>query len=217
MSAVFLIDAVLFDMDGVLVDSRAVVERTWRRWAERHDLDAERLFRTVHGRRTSEALADIAPGMDIATETAWLDAAEFDDLEGITAIPGAVELVRALPEDRWGVVTSAGLELARKRLRAAGLPAEPPVLITGADVERGKPAPDGYLLAAGELGVRPTDCLVFEDARPGIAAAKAAGAHVVAITTTAPSGELRAADVVIDDLRRVRVDREADQIVIRIR
>jgi len=217
MSAVFLVDAVLFDMDGVLVDSRAVVERTWRRWAERHDLDADRLFRTVHGRRTSEALADIAPGMDIATETAWLDAAEFDDLEGITAVPGAAALVDALPDGRWGVVTSAGRELAQKRLRAAGLPAEPPVLITSADVERGKPAPDGYLQAAGDLGVRPGDCLVFEDARPGIAAAKAAGAQVVALTTTAPSGELRAADVVIDDLRRVRVDHEGDQIVIRIR
>lgn len=217
MSAVFLVDAVLFDLDGVLVDSRAVVERTWRRWAERHDLEPERLIRVAHGRRTSETLADIALDLDIPAETAWLDAAEFDDLDGIAAIPGAKELIAALPGDRWGVVTSAGSELARRRLTAAGLPSEPPVLVTSADVERGKPAPDGYLRAAGDLGVRPADCLVFEDARPGIAAAKAAGASVVGLTTTTSSAELRAADVVIDDLRRVRVDREGEQIVIRIK
>ena len=215
MSAVFLIEGVLFDMDGVLVDSRAVVERTWRRWAERHDLDPERLFRTVHGRRTSDALADVAPGVDIALETAWLDAAEFDDLDGITAFAGASQLIDCLGRD-WGVVTSAGRELAERRLAAAGLPSEPPVLITSADVERGKPAPDGYALGALSLGIRPSECLVFEDARPGIAAAKAAGAQVVAITTTAPSSELRAADVVIDDLRRVRIDRERNQLVVRI-
>ena len=121
-------DALLFDMDGVLVDSRSVVERTWRLWAARHGLDAEQILRSAHGRRTSDTLKDVAPHLAVPEEVAWLDAVELADYEGLVAVPGAVRLLAALAGVPWAVVTSAGLELARRRLAAAGL-ALPPVLV----------------------------------------------------------------------------------------
>ncbi len=190
-------------MDGVLVDSRSVVERTWRRWAGRHGLDAEGLIRAAHGRRTMETLREMAPALAFADEVAWLDAAELEDFAGIVAVPGAVDVTGTLPEDRWAVVTSAGRELAERRLATAGVRV-PPVLVSSEDVSRGKPEPDGYLLAARRLGQQAGRCLVVEDAPPGIAAAGAAGMRVLALSTTHPAEGL-AADRVIPDLTRLRV------------
>lgn len=200
--------ALLFDLDGVLVDSRAVVERTWRRWAARHGLDAEPLLAVAHGRRTRDTLKAMVPHLDPAREVAWLDAAELEDLEGVVAIGGAVQLLEALGDGGWAIVTSCGRELARRRLEHAGLPL-PELLVTSEDVERGKPAPDGYLLAARRLGVDAASCLVFEDAPPGIAAAGAAGCTVVALVTTHAPAQLSGAGAIVADLRAILVQPEA--------
>lgn len=176
--------AFLFDMDGTVLDSIAVAERVWGAWALRHGLDVETFLPTIHGVRAEETirrqnLADL----DIALETEAILRAEVADIEGVIPIPGAEAFLRALPIDRWAVVTSAQRELALRRMAAAGLPI-PAVLVTAEDVSRGKPAPDGYVLAAERLGVAPGACLVFEDAPAGLLAGEAAGADVVVITAT---------------------------------
>jgi sugar-phosphatase len=176
--------AFLFDMDGTVLDSIAVAERVWGAWALRHGLDVETFLPTIHGVRAEETirrqnLADL----DIALETEAILRAEVADIEGVIPIPGAEAFLRALPIDRWAVVTSAQRELALRRMAAAGLPI-PAVLVTAEDVSRGKPAPDGYVLAAERLGVAPGACLVFEDAPAGLLAGEAAGADMVVITAT---------------------------------
>jgi sugar-phosphatase len=176
--------AFLFDMDGTVLDSIAVAERVWGAWALRHGLDVEAFLPTIHGVRAEETirrqnLADI----DLALETEAILRAEVADIEGVIPIPGAEAFLRALPADRWAVVTSAQRELALRRMAAAGLPL-PAVLVTAEDVSRGKPAPDGYALAAQRLGVEASACLVFEDAPAGLLAGEAAGADVVVITAT---------------------------------
>ncbi len=173
--------ALLFDMDGTLVDSTPVVERTWYRFAKRHALDPQAILANSHGRRTAETIALFAPhGIDIDQETAKVVAEEIADVDGIAAIPGAMQLLNLLPSNRWAVVTSASRELAICRMRTAGLPI-PDVLITAEDVQQGKPAPDGYLMAVRALDTLPAECLAFEDAHAGLAAANAAGIRVFAV------------------------------------
>jgi sugar-phosphatase len=191
-------------MDGTLVDSRISVERTWRRWAALRGVDSEPLVRAAQGRRTRDSLADVVPAGDLDREVAWLDAAEFEDLDGTVEVPGARVLLSQLPASAWAVVTSAGRELAQRRLTAAGLPV-PQLLISSEDVIHGKPAPEGYLLAAVRIGVELVDCLVFEDAPPGIAAGLAAGLRVVALATTQPADRLTGVDAVIRDFREVQI------------
>lgn len=190
--------AICFDMDGTLVDSTAVVERGWRRFADRHGLDAESFLGQVHGIRSSDAIAAIAPWLDTRAEAERLDTEEADDTDGLRPVPGAGRLLAALADDAWAVVTSAGRELARMRLAAAGLPL-PRVLVCGEDTAAGKPAPDGYLAAARALRAAPEDCLVVEDVPAGIAAARAARMLVVGITTTHPAAALPA-DACVDTL-----------------
>jgi sugar-phosphatase len=175
--------AFLFDMDGTLLNSIASANRCWQAWAERHGLDFAQIKPTMHGMRAVETIRRWAPHLDVEFEHAALTQAEMDDVDGIDAISGAEAFLRALPRDRWALVTSAPRLLALRRIEAAGLPV-PPVLVTADDVERGKPAPDCFLKAAEILGVAPEDCLVWEDAPAGIAAAEAAGMAVVVIGAT---------------------------------
>ncbi|MET0348530.1 MAG: HAD-IA family hydrolase [Rhizobacter sp.] len=176
--------ACLFDMDGTLLTSILAAERVWAAWARRHGLDVDAFLPTIHGVRCEDTVRrQNLPGIDVAAEVAWITAAEIADTEGVEPIPGAAEFVAALPTDRWAIVTSASRELALGRLAAAGLPV-PAVMVTAEDVERGKPAPDGYQLAARRLGVPVADCLVFEDAPAGIAAGEAAGAAVLVVGAT---------------------------------
>lgn len=191
-------------MDGVLVDSSVVVARTIRRWAARHGMDPAAIIRVAQGRRTRDTVKAVAPSLDLEAEVAWLDTVELEDLDGIVAVPGAAALLAALPSSKWALVTSAGTELAHRRLAAAGLP-QPEFMISGEIVERGKPAPDGYLLGALRIGALAEECLVFEDAPPGIAAGKAAGMRVIGLTTTHQESELGRPDAVIADLTAVRV------------
>jgi len=176
--------AFLFDVDGTLISSIASAERVWTAWALRHGVDVASFLPSIHGVRSVDTIARLGlPGIDAEAEAALIEIAEIADTEGIVEIPGAAAFVSSLPPDRWAIVTSASLELARRRLAAAGMPL-PAVMITAEDVTRGKPDPQGYRLAAKRLGVDPADCLVFEDAPAGIGAGKAAGAEVVVITAT---------------------------------
>ncbi|WP_420138757.1 HAD-IA family hydrolase [Sphingomonas sp.] len=175
--------AFLFDMDGTLLDSIASANRCWKNWAERHGLDFAQIQPTMHGMRAVETIHRWAPHLDVETEYAALTQAEMEDLDDVVAISGADMFLRALPRDRWALVTSAPRTLAERRIAAAGL-IDPPLLVTADDVARGKPAPDCFLLAAERLGVSPAQCLVWEDAAAGIAAAEAAGMQVVVIGAT---------------------------------
>ena len=168
--------AFLFDMDGTILTSIVASERVWGTWARRRGLDVEAVLQCIHGRRAVETVRSFnIPDVDEDAEVQWLMRAEIADTDGIDAIDGAAAFLNALPADRRAVVTSAPRELAKVR---------PAVLVTAEDVERGKPAPDCFLLAAQRLGHRIEDCLVFEDAPAGIAAGEAAGATVVVITAT---------------------------------
>ena len=171
-------------MDGTILSSIAAAERVWTRWALRHGVDVAAFLPTIHGMRAVETIVrQNLPGVDVEAEAAVIHAEEMEDVEGIAAIAGVRAFLESLPADRWALVTSAPRELARRRIEAAGLPM-PPLMIAAEDVTQGKPAPDCFLLAAARLGVRASDCLVFEDAPAGIAAAEAAGASVLVITAT---------------------------------
>jgi sugar-phosphatase len=196
------IAAVLFDLDGVLVESKEATERVWLRWAADNGIDAAALRSAMHGVRSVEVVRALRPDLDAAAEADAIERAQAEDVRGLRAIPGAAEALRTLREDRVAVVTSATRALAAARLGAAGI-GLPPVVVYADDVARGKPDPEGYLTAARRLGVDPSEALVVEDAPPGIEAARAAGAATVAVTTTHARAELAAADVVIGTLEEL--------------
>ena len=178
--------AFLFDMDGTLLDSSAVVDRVWGAWAERHGIDAKQLFANVHGVRAEDTIRRFADAaMDIDKETQWILDAELNDVEGVVAIEGIHTLIDQLDPGTWTVVTSASRALAEARLRAAKLPI-PNGMVTAEDVQRGKPDPQGFLLGAERLGVNIAECLVFEDSAAGVAAARVAGAHVAIVGGSVP-------------------------------
>ena len=187
--------AVLSDLDGVLVDSGAEIERVWREWAISHDLDADDMVRATHGVPAAPVIARVAPWLDPVAEAARVDRLHAET--GGVALPGAAELLALVSP--LAVVTSCSPPLAAARFAAAGL-RPPEVVITNDLTERGKPHPDPYLAAAAALGVAPRDCLVVEDAPAGVAAGRAAGAEVWAVATTHSPGELRDASVVVPDL-----------------
>jgi sugar-phosphatase len=176
--------AFLFDMDGTLLTSIKSAERVWGRWAESHGLDVATFLPTIHGKRTVETIRALnLPGVDPVAEAAFITRTEIHDVADIEAIRGAHDFIASLPRARWAIVTSAPRALALARIAAAGLPL-PEVLVAAEDVERGKPAPDPFLLGARKLGVEPADCLVFEDTRTGLQAASAAGMASIVVTVT---------------------------------
>jgi len=193
--------AVLFDLDGVLVDTTGAVEGHWRAFADRHGLDGDALLVDLHGRRMIDILARAMPGMPLEQrerEAARLEAEEAADAaDGTREIPGAVALIGALEGRRWAVVTSGTTPVATARIRAVGLPS-PPVLVTGEQVERGKPDPAHYLLAAERLGVPPAECVVIEDAPAGLSAGAAAGCTTIGVATSHVAADLAAADHLVD-------------------
>jgi mannitol-1-/sugar-/sorbitol-6-phosphatase len=197
--------AVLLDVDGTLIDSTPVVERAAHRWAAEYGLDPVEFLADAHGRRTADRVAEFVPADQAKRATARLDELEAADTEGIVALPGVVELLAeldgALP---WALVTSMDRPLLAVRAPAAGL-ALPDVVITAEDVRRGKPDPEGYLLAARRLGVAVAGCVVIEDSPAGVRAGLAAGAAVVAVTTSHDAAALGEAQVVVPDLTKVRV------------
>ncbi|WP_430376829.1 HAD-IA family hydrolase [Streptomyces sp. B1-3] len=205
VSTVLTARALLLDMDGTLVNSDAVVERIWRRWAAQHGLDGDEVMKVVHGRQGHASMALLLPGrpveQNLADNTRLL-AEETADMDGVVAVPGAPEFLASLRGLPHALVTSADVPLSTARMAAAGL-ALPEVRITAESVGASKPDPEGFLKGAAELGVAPADCVVFEDSGAGIAAGKAAGMRVVGI---GPRAGVHGPDVVVPDLTQVRVE-----------
>jgi sugar-phosphatase len=195
-------DAFLFDNDGVLVDSAGAVEKAWLRLADAYDLDPVALLAHVHGRPSRVTVEEFVAAPQRSEALAMVDRLELEWGEAVTAMPGAVDCVSALGDHEWAIVTSGTTALSTARLRAAGVPI-PPTLVTADHVRHGKPAPDPYLAAAAGLGVPPDRCVVFEDAAPGVAAARAAGIGYV-VGVGAHAGSL-GADAAVPDLRSVRI------------
>src|SRR5581483_6506013 len=182
--------AVLFDMDGTLVDSTPVVELAWSWWAARHRIPLEAVLSFSHGRPTISTMEHFLPARDHTEELEEMARYEETQIEGILAVPGATRVVHALQNHPWAIATSAWRTLAEARVIAAGLPL-PTVIVPVDEIRQGKPHPEGYLLAAERLGVEPGECLVFEDTRPGIEAGITAGMQVVGLLTTVPACHLR--------------------------
>lgn len=196
--------AILFDLDGVLVDSAECVERTWRGWAARHGLDPALVIAQAHGRRTIETVRQLAPHLAAGNEVAALAASESSTTEGVYEVAGARELLQRLPRNAWAIVTSGIRPVATLRIRHTGLPM-PEVLICADDIERGKPDPEGYLIAAQRIGVAPSECVVVEDAPAGLEAARAAGMRVIGIRGTHSAAALSGADIVVATLKHLRI------------
>jgi len=201
---IFECSAILFDLDGVLVNSIASVERQWRKFAARHGLDPEHVLHTAHGHRTVETVHILLPDVDAEKEASMVERDEIEDTEGLVATDGALDLVAAIPRDHWAVVTSGTRALATRRLAAAGIP-QPNHMVAADEVTRGKPDPEPYLKGARLLNMPPQQCLVFEDAPSGIRAAKAAGIRVIGIPGTYEPPELHQADALVRSLRQVSV------------
>jgi mannitol-1-/sugar-/sorbitol-6-phosphatase len=201
---------VLFDLDGVLVDSTPAVARVWAGWAREHGFDPGEVVRKAHGRPSITTIRELLPHADHTAEDREVERREIADVEGVVPLPGAMELLRALPRQRWAIVTSCTRALAHVRITAAGLP-KPRYLVTSTDVQNGKPDPEPYLKGAQFLGIPAADCLVIEDAPAGIRAGKAAGAHVLALRTTASDAELRhaGADWIADNCAELFLDSTA--------
>jgi sugar-phosphatase len=213
----FSCQAILFDLDGVLVDSTRAVERVWRKWAHENQLDIEKVLEHAHGRRTIETIRIAAPHLDVEEEYSRVERMEIADKEGVVMVPGALELLRSLPSDRYAVVTSATRALATARLHFASL-FVPGHLVSADDVIEGKPSPEPYLKGAALISFPANQCLVFEDTPAGIESARAAGMQVIALTTTYPAHELRRADALIGSLKPVHAHFEhgAFQLNVRI-
>jgi mannitol-1-/sugar-/sorbitol-6-phosphatase len=200
----FRCSAILFDLDGVLVDSTRSVERQWRIWAREQGIDEEKVMAVAHGVRAIEVIRTVAPHFDAEAEVRKLESREAADHDGVTVMPGAADLVRSIPDGRWGVVTSGTRHLATARLRLAGIPV-PKVMVAADDVTRGKPHPEPYLKGAELLGENPAECLVIEDAPAGIRSAHAGGMKVIALTSTYRAPALSEADEVVQKLEQIRI------------
>jgi sugar-phosphatase len=192
--------ALLFDLDGVLIDSTPAVARVWRRWAVEHKMEPEGVIRMAHGRPSRTTIGELVPAADVAREDREVERREMEDLDGVVPLPGAREILDALPLDRWTIATSCSRRLAEVRLRAAGLPI-PETMVTSSDVRIGKPDPEPYLKAAAKLGFAASECIVVEDAAAGVRAGKGAGARVIAFLTTMMRRDLEeaGADWIVQD------------------
>ena len=207
--------ALLFDLDGVLIDSTPAVTRVWHRWAVERGLDPEAVVRMAHGRPSRTTIRELLPDADIEVEDREVERREMEDLDGVILLPGTRQLLDSLPPNRWTIATSCTRALAEVRLRAAGLPV-PKTMITSSDVKIGKPAPEPYLRAAAMLKFAASDCLVVEDAPAGVLAGKAAGARVIAFSTTMEWRELEnaGADWIVRNCADIQARDKSDGLLL---
>jgi len=201
--------AILFDLDGVLIDSTACITRHWQQWAEEHNLDMAEIMAVAHGRRTVETMRLVAPHLVVEEEAQRFHEIEAADAEGVVTIAGAPSLLASLPADAWAIVTSGTREVAAGRMSSRGLPV-PKIMVTAEDVINGKPDPEPYLTAADRLGIPAEQCVVVEDSPAGIAAATAAGMRSLAVAFTHAPHELEAATAIAGRLGDIQVTRSAD-------
>jgi mannitol-1-/sugar-/sorbitol-6-phosphatase len=202
--------AVLFDLDGVLINSTPAVARVWSRWAVERGFNPEEVVTRAHGRPSLTTVREYLPNADHDAENREVERREIEDLEGVIPLPGAIDLLNSLPADRWTIVTSCTRPLAEVRIKAAGLPV-PKRMITSNDITHGKPNPEPFLKGAALLGFPANKCVVFEDVPAGVKAGKAAGARVMAFTTTVQEVDLRqaGADWVLKNCGEIElIDRE---------
>jgi len=209
--------ALLFDMDGVLIDSTPAVARVWHRWAVEHGFNPEEVVAHAHGRPSLTTVREYLPNADHQAENREVERREIADLEGVVPLPGALDLLASLPPDRWTIVTSCTRPLAEARLRAAGLPL-PKTFITSNDITHGKPHPEPYEKGAAVLGFPPAECIVLEDVPAGIRAGKAAGARVIGFKTTVEESVVReaGADWVVNNCADIRVAFSAKGLNLRL-
>jgi mannitol-1-/sugar-/sorbitol-6-phosphatase len=210
--------ALLFDLDGTLVDSTAVVQRTWAAWSSMHGFDPTKVLAAAQGRRAMDTVRQFVPAGDLLGEVARLEAIELSELDAVVALPGARDTLAMLTDQQWAVVTSGSRRLAFGRLEACHLP-RPSVLIGAEDVGRGKPDPEGYLAAAMRLSIEPNDCIAFEDAPAGLLAAGMAGCTVVGLTTTHRADQLTGSFThgLVPSLASIRVARKDDRLHLTLR
>jgi len=209
--------ALLFDMDGVLINSTPAVARVWRRWAIEHGFNPEEVVARAHGRPSLTTVREYLPHANHEAENREVERREIEDLEGVIPLPGALDLLASLPDDRWTIVTSCTRPLAEVRIRAAGLPL-PKKLITSNDITNGKPHPDPYLKGASVLGFPAADCIVLEDVPAGVRSGKAAGARVIAFKTTVQEPALRepGADWILNNCADIRLLDRASGLTLRL-
>jgi len=210
--------ALLFDMDGVLINSTPAVSRVWGRWAAEHGFNPDDVIAHAHGRPSLATIRHFLPNSDHDAENREVERREIRDLEGVVPLPGALDLLCGLPENRWTIVTSCTRPLAEVRIKAAGLP-QPKQLITCDDLTHGKPHPEPYLKAASILGFPPAGCVIFEDVPAGIRSGKAAGGKVIAFTTTVEESALRdaGADWVLSSCADIRVASANERLSLTLR
>lgn len=204
--------ALLFDLDGVLINSTPAVARVWRQWAVERGFNPDEVVARAHGRPSLTTVREYLPNADHQVENREVERREIEDLDGVVPLPGALELLSSLPEDRWTIVTSCTRPLAEVRIKAAGLPL-PRKMITSNDIENGKPHPEPYLKGAAVLGVPAMECVVLEDVPAGVRAGKSAGANVIAFTTTVQATGLKdaGADWILNNCTDIRLlDRVKD-------
>jgi sugar-phosphatase len=204
--AEFLVRAVLFDMDGTLIDSTPAVDRAWAAWERLWDVRLG-VRASALGRPARDIVAERVPAAEAEAAFRDIERLEVADTAGIVVLPGVRELLAALPADRWAIATSCSAPLAAARLAATGI--TPPVLVTASDTKLGKPNPDPYRTAAARLGVPPESCLVVEDAVAGVTAGRAAGCATLGVLGSV-AGDALGADAVVADLASVRVERAGE-------
>jgi sugar-phosphatase len=201
---IFECDGIIFDLDGVLVDSASVIERHWRNWAQKHGIDPEKSLHATLGLTTAEGIRLVAPHLKAEVEADEIDRAEALDTDGVVAYEGANSLLLSIPEGWWGVATSGTNDTARARLQAAGL-VIPDVLTSADDVVRGKPDPEPFLRTAQLMQVQPERCIVIEDSAGGLQGALGAGMTVIAVISTHTPAELEKAHVIVEELKEIQV------------
>ena len=209
--------ALLFDLDGVLVDSTPAITRVWVKWATEYGFEPEKTAREAHGRPSLESIRELLPNADHEALNRDLEQREIDDTEGVVPLRGVEALLSSLPADRWALVTSCTLPLAEARIAAAGLRV-PTNMVTSNDISNGKPDPEPYIKGARLLGFDPVECIAFEDAPAGIVSAKAAGARVFAMRSTVPDHDLltAGADWLLDDFDSVSAELDQQSGLLKI-